>query len=315
MQNIAQFMYNAFVRKSHFFLVIVFAFGFLFYPGEHFFYTFEQMNEEAYAMPSSLPRLNNPFPAVKEGTKEPVVSAEGVYVVERNTFSVVYKKNAEERLYPASTTKIITALTTIADKKLDDTITVEVATDEGQIMGLVKGEKMSIENLLYGILVHSANDAAYALAHAKGDFPGFIKSMNVTAKQIGMTSSNFTNPAGFDDPSQLTTPHDLAIAARALLENPTLSRMVSVKAITVLDEDFKFTHELANVNELLGDIEGLGGIKTGFTEAAGENLVSYFKTPFTNHEYIIVVMKSKDRFQDTKNITDWITYNIDYIQP
>jgi len=308
-------MYNACVRKSHIFVVLVFAFGFLFYPGEHFFYTFEQMNEDAYAMPSSLPHFKTPFPAVKEDTKDPVVSAEGVYVVERNTFTVVYKKNADERLYPASTTKIVTALATVASSQLDDVITVEMATDKRQIMRLIKGEKMSVENLLYGILVHSANDAAYAVAYSKGDFAEFIKLMNQTASQIGMKNSNFTNPAGLDDPGQLTTPHDLAIAARALLENPTLRRMVSVKGITVLDEDFKITHELANVNELLGDIEGLGGIKTGFTEAAGENLVSYFKTPFTNHEYIIVVMKSEDRFQDTKNITEWITYNIDYIQP
>ncbi|MFO0703231.1 MAG: serine hydrolase [Patescibacteria group bacterium] len=303
------------MKKSHIAIIAACAFGLFFYPGEHFFYRFEQMNENAFSSPSSLPHLKLPIPAVKEDAKPLKVSADGVYVVERNTFTVVYKKNEDKKLYPASTTKIITALTTIRNHKLDDVIKVKVATDEGQVMGLVPDEKMSVENLLYGMLVHSANDAAFAIANADDDFPGFINKMNETARELGMKNSHFTNPAGLDEQDLTTTPHDLALAAKALLDNPTLRRMVSVKEITVLDEDYKITHKLANVNELLGEVEGLGGVKTGYTEAAGENLVSYYKTPFTAHEYIIVVMKSSDRFQDTKNITNWITYNIDYLTP
>lgn len=303
------------MTKKHLFLLLVFAFGFFFYPGEHYLYRFEVLNEAAFASPYALPRLKSLFPAVKLGAVEPKLSAEGVYVVERNTFTTVLKKNADTKLFPASTTKILTALTTLSKYKLDDIITVKEATDEGQIMGLVPGERLSVENMLYGILVHSANDAAYALAYASGDYGKFINDMNHTAFTIGMKNSHFTNPAGLDDSAQQTTPHDLALAAKALLENPTLRRMVSVKEITVLDEDFKTTHKLSNVNELLGDVEGLGGIKTGYTEGAGQNLVSYFKTPYTGHEYIIVVMKSEDRFKDTKTITDWITFNIDYLTP
>lgn len=303
------------MQKYQFFIIAIVAVGLIFYPGEHFLYTFEQMNESSFRAPSILPALSMPIPAVKTSALAPVLSAQGVYIVERNTFTTVFKKNPDTKLFPASTTKIITALATIQNHKLDDIITIKEATDEGQLMDLVSGERMSVENLLYGMLVYSANDAAYALAYSARSYPEFINSMNETAQKVGMRNSHFTNPAGLDELNQLTTPHDMALAAKALLENPTLRKMVSIKEITLLDEDFKYTHKLSNVNELLGDIEGLGGIKTGFTEGAGENLVSYFRTPYTGHEYIIVVMKSLDRFKDTRTITEWLTYNIDYLSP
>lgn len=272
------------------------------------------MYPEAFAQSPPLPRLSYQIPAVKENTRLPTVTAEGVYIVERNTFTPVFTKNSDKLLYPASTTKMVTALAALDLMNLEQVVEVKVATDEGQLMELIDGERMTVENLLYGILVHSANDAAYALAHANNNFPLFIDHMNLVAKRIGMQNTLFKNPAGFDEDGQLTTPHDLALAARTLLSHPTLRKMVSVKEITVLDEDYRITHTLTNVNELLGEIEGLGGIKTGYTEAAGENLVSYFKTPYTGHEYIIVVMKSEDRFKDTKTLTDWLIFNIEYLE-
>lgn len=90
--------------------------------------------------------------------------------------------------------------------------------------------------------------------------------------------------------------------------------MVSTKSITILDEDYRYTHELTNVNQLLGVIEGLGGVKTGFTEGAGQNLVSYYHQPGTDHQYIIVVMKSKDRFKDTQDIVTWLTSAVEYME-
>jgi D-alanyl-D-alanine carboxypeptidase (penicillin-binding protein 5/6) len=278
-------------------------------------YNLELNNPDAFAEPLPLPTLAYPIPAMKIGVKDPKVSAQGIYIVERKTFTPVFVKNPDTQYYPASTTKMVTALTTIDLMKAQDVIKVDVATAEGQIMDLVPGEKMSVENLLYGMLVHSANDAAYAIANYRNDYAGFIDHMNIIAKRIGMKNSSFRNPAGLDEDGQLTTPHDLALAARTLLDNPVLRKMVSVREITVMDEDYRITHVLNNVNELLGMIEGLGGIKTGYTEAAGQNLVSYFKTPYTGHEYIIVVMKSEDRFADTQTLTEWLTYNIEYLEP
>lgn len=287
----------------------------LFYPGNHYLCHLELAHPEAFAQPARMPDLPYPIPAVKEGAPSPVVNAEGVYIVERKTYTTVFEKNPDMQLYPASTTKMLTALATVDIMRSSDILTVKVATPEGQIMNLIPGERMTVENLLYGILVHSANDAAYVLAHYRDDYDGFIRHMNLIAERIGMKNSVFKNPAGLDEEGQRSTPRDLALAARALLEHPILRKMVSVREITVMDEDYRISHPLKNVNELLGSVEGLGGIKTGYTEAAGQNLVSYFKTPYTGHEYIIVVMKSSDRFFDTQTLTEWITYNIEYLDP
>ncbi len=177
-------------------------------------------------------------------------------------------------------------------------------------MGLVVGERITVENLFYGMLVYSGNDAAYVLADNYG-YSKFIKLMNEKVKALRMSNSHFTTPNGLDAPNQYTTPYDLALAARELLKNPYLAKIASTKEITVSDVDFKYFHQLNNVNELLGEIAGVGGLKTGYTEEAGENLVSYYKTD--GHKYIIVVLKSQHRFQDTKNIIAWIDANVLYL--
>ncbi len=213
---------------------------------------------------------------------------------------------------PASTNKIITALVANDLYKPDTVVTIQRVVAEGQTMGLVQNERITIENLLYGTLVHSGNDAAYALANEYG-FDQFVKRMNAKAKELRMTHSHFTNPTGLDDYSQYVSPFDLALAARELLKNKFLSKIVSTKEITISDVDFQIFHKLTNVNKLLGEIQGIGGLKTGYTENAGENLVSFYK--HNGHQFIVIILKSLDRFEDTKNIITWINENIDYINP
>ena len=176
-------------------------------------------------------------------------------------------------------------------------------------MNLVTGEKITFENLLYGLLVHSANDAAYVLADNYG-YDKFISLMNKKAKALGMKNSHFSNPNGLDSGSQFSTAFDLSLAARELLKNPYLAKIVSTKEITISDVDFKYFNRLNNVNKLLGEIQGLGGLKTGYTENAGENLVSFYKK--NSHQFVIVILKSLDRFNDTRNIIKWIEENIGY---
>jgi len=302
------------VKTKFFFILVIATVACAFYPGNHYLYNLELQNPEAFAQPLPLPTFAYPIPAVKQDAPKPKVTAEGVYIVERNTFTPILSINADRKFYPASTTKMVTAITVLDLLKSQDIVKVNIATDEGQLMDLVKDERITVENLLYGMLVYSANDAAYALANARNDYVAFIDHMNIVARRVGMVNSSFKNPAGLDEDGQFTTPHDLALAARTLLDNQALRKMVSVKEITVMDEDYRISHKLTNVNELLGVIEGLGGIKTGYTEAAGENLVSYYKTPYSGHEYIIVVMKSKDRFKDTQTLTEWITFNVEYLE-
>ena len=213
------------------------------------------------------------------------------------------------KLFPASTTKILTALVAYDVYKPDQVITVKKTIDDGQVMGLVIGEKITFENILYGMLVYSGNDAAYVLADNYG-YQKFIDLMNAKAKSLGMKNSQFVNPNGLDSASQYSSAFDLSLAARELLKNPYLAKIVSIKEITISDVDFKYFHRLESVNKLLGEIQGLGGLKTGYTENAGENLVSFYKK--NGHQFVIVILKSLDRFDDTRNIISWIEANVGY---
>jgi len=290
--------------------MFLFTFLFLFYPGDSYFFHIFAYNRELFdKKEKKITLISNPIPVVKNAYF-PEVTAEGIYVVDLPSFTPLLKRNEHSRFFPASTAKIVTALVTRDHYKPDDLITIKNTTSEGQIMNLVYGERLTIENMLYGLLVHSANDAAFSLANDYG-YDSFVKQMNRKAKELHMDNSFFTNPAGFDDPNQTVTPFDLTLAGRQLLKDPYLSKIVGTKEIAILDVDYKYIHKLTNVNTLLGEIEGLGGLKTGYTENAGENLVSFYKK--NGKQYIIVVLKSLDRFTDTKNIIKWINENITYI--
>lgn len=283
----------------------------LFYPGANPHMQIIAFNRDVFTRKIEIPNHSIADIPYTNGFY-PFVSAEGVYVVEKDSFTPVFGKNEHKKLFPASTAKIITALVTIDLYKTDDIIEVSQITQEGQRMGLQIGERMSVENLLYGLLVHSGNDSAYAIAYDYG-YDAFITEMNKKAWRLGMKETLFKNPAGFDEQNQLTTPFDLTLAARELLKNAYLRKIVGTKEIIISDEDFTTFHTLKNVNQLLGEIQGLGGLKTGYTELAGENLVSYFR--HQGKEYIIVVMKSEDRFEDTRTIVEWIKNSVKYISP
>lgn len=253
-----------------------------------------------------------PFPYVTNASA-PLVTAPSVYIADRYSLTPVFEKQAHTPMYPASTSKIITALVVFDQLKTDEVVTVGRVRDEGQVMGLVGGEKITVESLLYGILVHSGNDAAYALADHVG-YDKFIELMNQKARELSMNDSVFVNPAGLHSNRQVSSAFDLAIAARELLRNDYLAKMVHTKQITVSDETFTYFHPLSNVNQLLGAIPGIGGLKTGYTEEAGENLVTLYRRP-DGHELILIVLKSEDRFSDTKALVNWINSSVAYRTP
>lgn len=298
------------MKVKRVFLFILCTFLFLFYPGETVYFNIFANNPELFQKEETQTVLpTQPVPYVKNPAV-PELTAEGVYIVDLPSFTPVFERNSGNHFYPASTAKIITALVAYDLFDVEDIVTVNHVLNEGQQMGLVVGENISVENLLYGTLVHSGNDAAYALADHYG-YDKFINLMNEKTQKLGMKNSHFKNPAGLDDEEQVTTPFDLALAAREVLKNKLLSKIASTKEITVSDNDFIYFHQLSNVNKLLGEVHGVGGLKTGYTESAGENLVSFYKK--NGHQYIVVIMKSLDRFNDTKNAVNWINANIDYI--
>lgn len=297
------------MRLKFYLLFTFFTLLFLFYPGDSYYFHLFAYNREAINKTTPALKLKiNPIPYLKL-PYYPQVSAEGIYLVDLPSFTPVFSRNENLKLFPASTTKILTALVAYDIYKPDQIITVKKIITDGQLMRLVVGEKITVENLLYGILVHSGNDAAYVLADNYG-YNKFIDLMNKKASQLKMINSHFTDPAGLEETDQFTTPFDLTLAAKELLKNPYLSKIVSTKEITISDVDFKYFHQLTNVNKLLGEIQGLGGLKTGYTENAGENLVSFYKK--NGHQFVIVILKSQDRFNDTRNIIKWIEENVGY---
>ncbi|CAN5124784.1 N/A [soil metagenome] len=296
-----------------YFLFLTITFLLLFYPGAGPYFNIIAFNKNHFfeqKRPDSI--KINPIPVVNKAAAPPAVTAQGVYIVDGNSLTPLYAKNEHKKFYPASTTKIVTALVALDLYSPDDIITVKNASTEGQVMNLRNGERITVENLLYGMLVYSGNDAAKAFATNKG-YDTFIGLMNKKAQDLHMKDTTFRNPMGLDDMHQQTTPYDLTLAARELLKNPYLTKIVGTKEITISDVDYTIFHQLTNVNKLLGEIQGLGGLKTGYTEFAGENLVSFYK--HQGHDFIIVVLKSEDRFNDTRVIVNWLTTNVTYTTP
>lgn len=298
------------MKVKFIFPFIFYALLFLFYPGDSYYFKtfaynrnlFEKEDKAIDIKMSAIPVLKFPY--------YPHVSAQGIYVVDLPSFTPIFERNADEKFLPASTTKIITALVAYDIYKPDQILTVKKVVDDGHTMGLILGEKISVENLFYGILVHSGNDAAYVLPENYG-YDKFIDLMNKKTEALAMKNSSFKDPAGLDEEGVYTTPFDLALAARELLKNNYLAKIAATKEITISDTEYKYFHKLTNVNKLLGEIRGIGGLKTGYTENAGENLVSFYKS--NGHQFIIVILKSEDRFADTKNIVKWIEENVDYL--
>lgn len=300
------------MRLKFYLLFIFFTLLFLFYPGDSYYFHIFAYNRELINKTAQSVKIDiNPIPYLKL-PYYPEVSAEGIYLVDLPSFTPIFSRNENLKLFPASTTKILTALVAYDVYKPDQVITVKKTIIDGQVMGLVVGEKITVENILYGMLVYSGNDAAYVLADNYG-YDKFIALMNEKAIALGMKNSHFVNSNGLDVGSQYSTAFDLSLAARELLKNSYLAKIVSTKEITISDVDFKYFHQLTNVNKLLGEIQGLGGLKTGYTENAGENLVSFYKK--NGHQFVIVILKSLDRFNDTRNIISWIEANVGYTNP
>lgn len=257
-----------------------------------------------FPVPTPAPYPVN-FTGIYPGTD---ITATGVVVLDMDSGVYLFKRNENELLSPASTTKLLTALVALDTYNVEDVVTIKNLANGGQTMGLVLGEKITVENLLYGALIHSGNDAAWALSdYYPGGEPKFVEAMNAKAQALHLTHSTFTNPVGYDDPNHKMTPLDLALLGKAALDNNVIAKMVSIPAITISDVTHTYFHQLKNVNELLGKIPGVGGIKTGWTEEAGENLITLIQR--NGHRVITVVLHSQDRFGDTSALINWIFNN------
>ena len=198
-------------------------------------------------------------------------AARAAIVVHPETGAVLYEKNADERLGIASTTKIMTALVVLEHCALEEPVEIlpEYTAVEGSSMYLRAGETYTVEELLYGLMLVSGNDAAVALAcHTAGSVEAFADMMNDQARALGMTDSAFQNPNGLDAEGHYSTARDMAKLACAAMENETFRTIVSTKSTTVDGQT------LVNHNRLLRSYNGAVGVKTGYTKTVGRTLVS-----------------------------------------
>jgi len=257
-----------------------------------------------------------PIPVLKTAQASPsaftkTLTASAVYVMDVPSASILLEKNSTQLRFPASTTKMMTALVARQIYQPDQVLTVtSEAFTEGTTLGLVLGEQMTVENLLKGLLIQSGNDVAFVLAnnHPLG-YAGFIAQMNEMAQQLHLNHTYLTNPSGLDETNHQTTARDFAILAKELMKDPVLAAIVATPKTTITDVSGQYQHHLQTTNELLGK-QGVVGIKTGTTIQAGETLVTQVNRD--QHSFIMVIMGSQDRFGETSRIVNWILTNYEW---
>ena len=258
---------------------------------------------------------NPPMDSAQDFWQEPQIAAEGAVLLDGSTGKVLYGKNADQQFYPASITKVMTALLVIERCSLDEWVTFsESATtnlEAGAVsLDITKGDRLTVEQCLHGLLMKSANEIGNGLAeHIAGSVPGFADLMNIRAKELGCTNTNFVNPHGLNDAAHKTTPHDMALIMRAALQQEHFRRIDMT-----LTYDFPATQKSATRTITMGHkmmypsdsryYEGIVGGKTGYTSLAGNTLVTGAEK--NGVQLIVVIMKSKQsHYADTKALLDY----------
>jgi serine-type D-Ala-D-Ala carboxypeptidase (penicillin-binding protein 5/6) len=213
----------------------------------------------------------------------------------------------------ASTTKIMTALVALNYYKPEDILTIKTAYVPGSGLNFTPGEQFHFMDLMYAMLLPSANDAAQAIAdNYPGGVGSFVKQMNEKAQNLHLINTHYADPIGLNDDGDYSTVIDMARLASYAIANPTFVDVTSTKYKIISTSNFSRQYPLTNLNKLLG-IDVVTGIKTGTTEGAGEVLVT--SVVKNGHEYIIVVMDSNDRFADTSLLLNFIDSNVKYVVP
>ena len=296
-------------KVCSFILVFMFLFN--------FYYTFaddiEYLNDETSI--SENMDIYESIEASSKDTKELNLNARSCIVLDRLSKKILYGKNETSKVKMASTTKIMTATIIIENCDLNQTVEVskKAAGTGGSRLGLKTGDKITIRDLLYGLMLCSGNDAAIALAEAAaGSVQDFSKLMNSKAKELGLENTNFESPHGLDSDNHYTTAYELAILSDYALKNTTFFNIVGTKSYTVTINGYP--KNLNNTNELLGNLNGVYGIKTGFTNGANRCLVTACKR--NNMDIICVVLgcdTKKFRTTDSIKLIEYAFKNFEYV--
>lgn len=237
----------------------------------------------------------------------PELNARIALIYDRASGRIIYEKNGNKQTPMASTTKILTSIVILENADLKETVTIgsKAAGTGGSRLGLKKNDKITVNDLLYGLMLRSGNDAAVALAlHVGGSIEGFADMMNKKAEELGLTNSHFVVPHGLDNEGHYTTAYELAKMADYALNIPKFKEIVSSKSATIYINGYP--KAINNTNNLLGSVSGVYGVKTGFTNGAGRCLVSSCKRG--ELDIITVVIGANTNNQRTADTKELIEY-------
>lgn len=245
---------------------------------------------------ASIENADAPFVLQRQGR--------GAVCMEQSTHRILWSENEHEKCYPASTTKILTAILAIENLPLEKIVTVPKAAEgvEGSSIYLRCGQKISVRDLLFGLMLRSGNDAAVALAiETSGSVEDFATLMNLKAKSVGAVNSHFSNPHGLDDKTHYTTAYDMALIAAYAYQNDEFCKIASAKKATInVDGENRY---IANKNKLLAIYDGANGVKTGYTKRDGRCLVGGAKRE--GMQVVSVVFNHSDMWNDTVRMLDF----------
>ena len=259
--------------------------------------------------------VNNIIEASAKLEEDLKINSRIAVAYDRETGLKIWGKDEDKKTAMASTTKIMTAIVVIENSNLDDVIEVskKAAWTGGSKLGLKTGDKISVSDLLYGLMLRSGNDSAVALAeHVGGSVEGFAELMNQKAKELNLRCTHFVTPHGLDNPEHYTTAMELAKIADYALNNEIFAKIVKTKSTTVyINGNPK---SINNTNELLGNFSGVYGVKTGFTNNAGRCLVTAVKNDKFNIITVVIQADTKkDRTNDSVKLINYIFNNYEKI--
>ena len=260
-----------------------------------------------------IPVETNSIPGWPEG---PAIGAESAILVDARSGVVLYQKNVNERLYPASTTKLMTALLTIENTNMNDIVTfsydsVHNIESTSSRIGIDEGEQLTVEQCLYGLLLGSGNEVAYALAeHVAGDVDSFVEMMNNRAAELGCSNTHFVNANGLPDPEHYVSAYDLSLIARACFRNESLvtisgTAKYTIPPTNIQPEERPLENHHLMVPGLRYEYEGFVGGKTGYTKDARQTLVTCAEREGIRLICIILKEEAPDQFLDTKALLDY----------
>ena len=245
--------------------------------------------------------------AAASSNTNPTINSRRYAIYDRLSGRCIYGKDENKQTAMASTTKIMSIIIVVENCKLDEVVTVtsKAAGTGGSRLGLHTDDKITVNDLLYGLMLRSGNDAAVALAiHTAGSVEEFAKLMNKKAEELGLKNTHFVTPHGLDNSEHYTTAYELAVITDYALKNEIIAKVVKTKSTTIKINGNSM--QINNTNELLGNVEGVYGVKTGFTNNAGRCLVTSVKRG--DMDLIIVVLGAdtrKDRASDTMKLIEY----------